>query len=461
MMINTASHWHFNYILLLLASKPIIDLLWASKITHIYSFFVLLALPFLWFGLRSSVKPKSGNSTIILGIVAIVYLSADSLFLINDSESFTLNSKYLLSVVGLFILSHVFYAVLPAQINKMRLVYALIIATTCSLAACFLQVMGAIPYYVYDKLPYFSSTTNHWAEVGRLSGVYYHPLDLVRFLIWPYIAIGIVYFSKNVITRWASILLVALFLMQFLFLRTTHRATLVYSILVLFLIAALNRATKRFFVATTVTVLAWVISAQVFSYQTGFPFKTTFVPGHFFGSTIPKDYNDGPKVVPNSINRLVESTGLNLDKGAKYILRAQGRHIFWRDHIDYIKSFSLPELLLGANPRRTMPEGMEPQPHNQLLDWVERYGIIGSVFLTFVFCYFYWMIPSTGFVRFLVAMTICYYSIFTEIMIMPTFVWMAGFALYLLPHAEKGLPKINWPTTPGIYLRRFKRQIKI
>lgn len=403
--------WLSFALLLIVAFKPLIDFLWLIRISVLKTsinlqglvagLIIVCAIAFLSRDfLRGEKKfPQlSFFATLLIGAFAILR---------GSSKDFVL--KYLASASGVFLLP-----IAWAQLQNLRslrrwILVITVISIGMVLISCLFQLMDWFPYLTYDTQSIEVAGFGTLFSFGRLSGFYSHPLDLVRVLIWPFLFLLIHFFQSH----WMGSAL-PLLALEFLFYKTSHRITLVCSLIATALMGIYSGKWVRAGVLILSVFAVWSLAADFFSKKEGISQKEIVS----LNSAVGWDYTLSQKENPK--------------KQAAPVFHLRGRSIWWKEHTQWISQFNLREISFGTI--RPYPSDREAEPHQQFLDWIERFGIIGCLIFAIQGFGGILTLPTTGASRLLILSVLGIFSMMTEAWVMPTFIWWAcGFALINRP----------------------------
>jgi hypothetical protein len=252
-------------------------------------------------------------------------------------------------------------------------------------------------------------------------------------MIWPYCFILFFLFRQLSIKK---LILFAIFQIQFLL--TTHRTSIILSYLILaFFILCYREKIKTSFsiVATALLTILTVFSLN--SLHSDVPFWRIFGLEQF------SDALRTESIIANrNHNRSNNSSDDKAQSEVNHnhfspIGHARGRTGFWANHSRWIASQPFKNLLLGSS--YPMPEVYgEKQPHNQILDLIERIGLVGLV----VFVLFFVLALKstiTAFSPLTLSLlgSFLVYSLITETFVSPSFPWFFFLSLILANHLER------------------------
>lgn len=405
------------------ALKPITDLFWNVRVNvGGQSLNLNLAMSALSIGcglacaIRQGLRRDRNGLVCLIALMVVIF----GLFSKNDlSKPETL--KYASSIAGLYLVS------LGVKSAHKFVGSAILFSITITVLSCVAQLFRFLPFHSYDRLPRFEGSRALWYDVGRLSGAFYHPLDLMRVLIWPFWFAVLSFINRNgKYSQKVALILISVF--QFLVYRTTHRASMVISLAGVILLGGVQRKLKSTITILFVVATTWVASALVLSREYEMPLRSAFVVGHFLGVGFNPNYD--PDIQTDETRFKITENKLALNQGLNFVVRAQGRQVYWRQHAQWLGRFSVREWMFGA--RQNIPKDIEAEPHNQVIDFIERFGLVGTIILLACFSWLLYSVPSTTLARVIVFGTAIIYGTFTEILVMPTFVWWAAFACYYL-----------------------------
>lgn len=406
----------------LILTKPVTDMFWQWRIgmgsaaTSAQGLlglaFVALAVPLAVKGVRGGKGPERAVSVLFLVFSAMVVMA---LTMRGGQKDFLL--KYLASLSAFVVVPWAFSRPRSWRFPVMAVVAAAMAVTVA------LQLGGVLPHHVFDNIHIYDATSpNHVMQVGRLSGAYYHPLDLMRVLIWGWLAfVGGAGIGLAPWVGAAALSAVALL--------TTHRATLVLMLCSCLAAAVLSRSRKRALAAIALLPATWALTGLVFHATTGKPILATMIPGEFYlaGST---------PIAPIEEGAFVGAPKLQTDLVADNNIRfANGRGTFWVAHWRWVRAFAPSELTFGSG-RLPIPL-RELEPHSQLIDAFERFGIVGVLLLAVFLIAVLWAAPAAPLAKILCFMTIAFYGAMTEILVMPTFSLMAAAFLWWEPSQRR------------------------
>jgi hypothetical protein len=404
-------------LLLIAALKPFLDLGWDLKffilekslsIPALFNLlFLSLSVVFLfqvYFQANFQKRPKIKKSILTLYFVCCFFIFKN---VFGNLSILEFSIKYLSSITGLLVLPYAWK--LQSNFSKRTVFLAAIFSFSIVLTGMLLQVLGIIDGKTVDlftKGDVFSTTNLATQEaVYRITGFYYHPLDVIRTLIW-----GIVLLLLNTITVPLAFLWTILFLAIAL---TTHRSSIfLVSFLQLF-VPILQKNIKKLFTFLALSTLATVLLLVLPWKHTKLGFSVLFDPLHF------KDSRPVTVHTPN----FSSASKISSFKEEKKVIYFRGRSEIWVSHINWILSFSPKEVLFGTNHKPPL-ELFDSEPHQQFLDWIERYGIFGCIsFFTFIVFQILSIQKTQRLASFLTLFILFFYSFLTETFVMPTFVW--------------------------------------
>ena len=400
----------------LILTRPITDMFWQFRVGvgslatspqgWLGLLFILLALPVA----MQQVSRGRGAQRIVAALFLVFFTLVAMGFAIHGGQmDFIL--KYVSSLSAFVVVPWAFAHPRPWRHG---LAAAVVVAVVGS---AFLQLFGVLPYHVFDNIHvYDPSSHNNIMQVGRLSGAYYHPLDLMRVLIWVWFALllGLVRGPVRAAIL-AAVPAAALF--------TTHRVTMIV-ILLSAAVASMSRPRSRGLMALILCVAIWAFSGVGYKAVTGKPILSTMIPSEFLTSTnedpVPAQ---GEFVAKPSVRlQLVESNNVRF---------ANGRGTFWAAHWGWLRTFAPLELAFGTG-RRPIPL-REWEPHNQAIDAMERFGILGILILAAFFLAAIRSAPASLLAKVLAVVALALYGAMTEILVMPTFSLMAAAFLWWEP----------------------------
>jgi hypothetical protein len=392
-------------LLILTGLKPLIDCTWNLKMGP-FNLQSLVGLLMVAAATVEGLRQHKGHWRAFL----VVALAIPALTILNGgSMIFTL--KYLASYAGFFLVPVLILRARREQLKYLR--WAVAISLVVVVASLFLQMAGLIPWQSFDQFghdfygkPGLTPSNN---IVGRLTGFYYHPLDLARFLAWVFMAVVaecLVYYPA----------VAGFIFLQYVFLRTTHRTTMIYAVLTTALICFMQSPTNKkrvmsFTALLAVTVLSWWAGITMTKTHTPVGMEDLFNANHFVDA----------RALTSPPGTFEDNHGVQLNMG-------RGRYRIWVTHGQWVSStFSAREWLLGSG--RTPMNVVDEEPHQQLLDFLERYGLIGTALLVWAFWVGFAAIPAALSLKVAAAVTLVWYGLVTECLVMPTFTWCA--ALYM------------------------------
>jgi len=430
-------------LLSVVALKPAIDFAWKVRVgtlgfstsiqgvLGIVVFFVSVLLASLQLFKRGQSDRKFRNlAALFLGTSA--YLVTGILRKTTNTE-FAL--KYVASLAGLIFIPWSFH-VLKGNDSSTSKKLRWLIAATVSLVilSLFLQLLGILPWQTFDMLPvkFFGENFGSLLKVGRLTGFYYHPLDLVRSLVWVFNAMMLLYITGIRSGKTSLLMLMAAY--QFLLVRTTHRSSMILSVSTMAFLFLYSRRWRPIVAIFAVTLVGWLSSALVFKAIDGVDFFTVFSPAPLIMSR-----PDIPETVKTSAASPHQGLGLNLAPPVNIdeaklasaetpVLLLRGRTAFWRSHFAWLGSFSAREWLLGTS--RHFPANKEAEPHNQAIDSIERFGLIGLLLICGIYLYAFMIMPVPSTWKLVALGTLFCYGMMTEVIVMPTFTWWAVLFVY-------------------------------
>ncbi|HRK03203.1 MAG TPA: O-antigen ligase family protein, partial [Oligoflexia bacterium] len=347
--------------------------------------------------------------------------------------------KYLSSFSGLIFIPWAFEQLTkvsrPERSNFELFKWLTLLSITAVILGVLLQAAGLVPWRSYDLIPpsYFGHAfaEEPLKKVWRLTGFYYHPLDLIRVLVWPYFFLVLLASRLPENRRTVPILLFAG--MHLIFIGNTHRMTLFFLLTsTVFLFWYLGSA-KFSAYGLLIVLVSWLIGILLFSAVHRTNFSHIFAPSQFIN--VPKlalKFNYRLKSIttdPPVLNAPIVPA-IPLEK--QQIITLRGRGYFWKNHFNRTLEFSAAEWLFGTSKAfigsPNSPDGVwnDSQPHSQVLDALARFGVIGLLlilaFYIYVFGFQFKLGPIAGS---LALGTLAWYGIFTEVLIMPTFSWWA------------------------------------
>lgn len=325
----------------------------------------------------------------------VLLLGVADLAFRTQQASFTL--KYL---SGLAIFPLCLACGYPSQTSQRQNVFLkpLALAVIAALLiAAILQIAHVLPFYVYEDVHH---------TIPRLSGPYYHPLDFVRVSIWYQLAITLAIFSctrkRDAVLWWAI-----LFVIDFVLYKTTHRSTFVLTVVATLFLGWRLRQIKTAAMLIAMLLFSFAASSRFFNVGLAPSFDKVFLANNFI------DVQGRTQPDPQALRQQKPST--------LTISVARARSKYWSEHVKWISGFSLSEHILGTS--RQYPEGQEAEPHNQIIDFHERYGLLGlTLIASFLFAAIRALKPDPTILQAgLIVMIV--YAMITEILVMPTFVW--------------------------------------
>lgn len=432
-------------LLLVILLKPVVDFFWDSKFLILGREVSPTVLPnFLVTGMVMALAARKRDRD------AALFLFLSLIFLASipwNPLNLVFSLRYWASMAGIYFLYQLDLQSFSDDEKKQvfNLFYKVCIVVV---ASTLLQLLGLVPFLTQDRLiSKIMSVTNDWKDmrletrtIYRLSGLYYHPLDLVRVLVWPYILCVTLFcrhFLKPAINaNTKPIYLFSIFALNLIVYLTTHRTTvllfLFFPMVAAFFVTG-RRFKFRFLFQVTVPILfAWALGTVylVKTYEIS-PYSA-FLPGNLLGIGLSEKK---PGV-----------TNLDSLKGGLIVtMHANGRGIpdsgFWPRHLKYFSSLSPKEKLFGN--QSPFPAGAEAEPHNLVLDLLERFGFFGTFFfLSILVLWIYrrifplW-VSAQGLGKlqaWLILITFFSYNLITEALNMPTFAWwMLFYTAFVAP----------------------------
>ena len=403
--------------LLLVSFKPIIDFFWETKLKlgHLavnlqgFAALILLGLTILLLIMhRTSLISKKIPTWAqflfwVLSVLAIYHI-----LVVPRSLEWTL--KYWTAASGLLFIPWASSVLLERASYDPKPYYWISKSIGISLSLVFigmlLQLFGLKDWATLD-------TFQNLGNVGRLTSFYYHPLDLVRVLIWVAALLTILLLapSKNQTRSQAILLWSSFFFLNFLLLRTTHRTTLIFCLFLPLILGLLNKKIPKGILMTFVVILSWNVWGFLPSGR-GFSVGI-FELNHFidFGTTAPDSSQIGSP-----------STGVAPIKKEFEFEFGRGRSKIWHEHWEWMKTFTPLEWALGA--REEWPRDSQfLQTHNQVIDLVETFGLVGLFVLGSLLTLT--LISSSASLSFKVPIALVYffYAMISQPLVSPTFVW--------------------------------------
>lgn len=404
----------FSIFLVFVIIKPIVDFTWNIKnLSQAFSFLNFQSVAALIMFLMSFLLLFAKNSKNITYIRLYVY-SCFYFFFSALVHNYDLKFlfRYLTGVSALPILLILIENKYKIKPYHKTLFYLVLLSIILSMV---FQISGIAPYYSYDDL----LVGHRFEQIERLTGFYFHPLDLMRTLSWI-----ILILTYSLIDKYNIGAVILMILIQAFVFKTTHRSTLVLFLLLLPFLSLMVRNLKLMIFFVLVTILSWSISAKINTTKFHYSVLDILAPSFFI-----KIKADGKVVENENVNKTILDTKVTNKNVSIAISNFRGRGDIWSNHIAFIKSFSFKEYLLGTN--RKVPFNIEPEPHNQFIDWVERYGLIGTLLFMSLIITFIVKVPTMLIWKISAIMVVMLYSNITEIFVMPTFVWWMGAFLTL------------------------------
>lgn len=399
--------------LALCALKPFIDSFWILKL----SFFsitlnaqsivaMLFSCVALFVSLRVLLERKYKWER-ISACFFLVLLFVLALSILRKTCSLEFSLKYLSSAAGFFLIPWASRYVSNSYLSLLR--KCVLFSVVWVVFGAVLQWSGLLHWHASELLFNFSNPQSHLIPINRLTSFYYHPLDLMRVLIWVWI-----YMVFQIITgAWGVGNYVWLMGFQGIFLRTTHRISLVWSLVLLIVTAFHHRKMKRGLCLVVGICMTWGLFVGLIQ-------KTENV--NFLGIISPVFQSGG------STTYFPEKTS-DQPIGKTVDVHLRGRTIWWKEHLHWIQGFNTSEWLLGTS--RIYPENQEAEPHQQFLDWIEKFGFIGLVLFLLQFLITVYFVESSVFLKVQVTATLLVYSMMTEVWVAPTWIWWAnGLLIY-------------------------------
>jgi len=271
-----------------------------------------------------------------------------------------------------------------------------------------LQLTGYLPYFYHD-------TVIGAGWVARSTGLYYHPLDLMRVLCWLHLGCIIILFMIK--DRRPSLAFGALGIMsltQLFVFRTTHRTSLIFSVLAPLALGIYFKKPLRAAAIAASICLIWV--------SWGLLTSNGLKPGQLFHRE---------SFVDTTSSNIAASTGV------KKVEFLRGRSGIWLAHWEWIKTFSPSELLLGYHHNYT--NGVERlETHNQAIELFEVFGVLGSLLIAAFLAEALILYPSTLVQKLGFILVIFSYSLVSEPLGTPSFVWMGVLFMAIPFHALLG-----------------------
>lgn len=443
-------------VLALVCLKPVIDFSAPFRLASSLNFqgvvalFVLmLALGITFFRLSKN-RFARGSSEPIVYAVDICFALFSVLAAINilwAGFSKTLILKYWASLSGVVIIP---WAIEVVYRKKPRLNWPI--------ALIFFSIMLVISGLMFQRFV----TTLHrrldfFAGVGnivRLTGFYDHPFETFRALIWPMAILGVNFISGS--RKKMIICGVALFTLQAILLKTTHRTSLMLSILLPIIVGFIYGRAKRGMMLTGIIALAW-LSWNIVP-------NSVITPDRIFSTQNFKD---------------VEKMEVLIEKGQvtpgdeqsilKPFLKEQsfgrGRSRLWARHIQWISDYTWYEMLLGGKKPMTVdPRILYPEPHNQLIDAFETFGLLGVILIFGIFLFGIIRVPADPMLKFSILFCVAWYSVPAEPLAAPTFLWW-GMLFFTLARKKTSIfendQKVSENLFSGSVFQKFQIRFKV
>ncbi len=399
-------------LLLLVASKPVLDFFWQSKFSLfgrsispqglLGIAFFLLSFFIANFDFRNEKNFRQVAAFRFCYAFSMLLILSRLCFKIGDAE---MTLRYGASMAALIIIPWSVRSV-AGDTKKISSIGALLVFSLVSvIATIILQLLGFLPWQSFDNF-FLMQKLVEITKVGRLSGAYFHPLDLVRVLIWPYLLICNLMLVQNQ-KKLNTIMLFSLFtLWNLVLFLTTHRLSIFLAVTIISLLCWQKKTLRICLQAYLLICLSWLIGGAMIAERAKAPIEKVISVANLTSN--PSDGSDA---------------SLSISKFATNASR--GRLHFWQQHFDWISSFSVLELASGT--RRDFPKDAdhEAQAHNQLLDLLERFGILGVLSFVAAIILGIWkmQVPPPWKISTLACLGI--YSLITEPLFAPTFLWWA------------------------------------
>lgn len=323
--------------------------------------------------------------------------------------------KYASGAAGLFTVSWCLFYIRNDAKRLFWLSAFVLVSFAVLCGAMLLQVFGLIQWQVFDLVPWMPPNGfASWAQVPRLTGFYYHPLDVFRTGIWGFLFLLFFIFRAKKSKLFRFVLLMIAF--QVLALWTTHRASFLVMILATVLAVFFFKAPKRGTLALSAIAVGWLIGVISYVSYNDIQVSSLFSKLHFVDSRFVEQRRD---TLPKSESpKITESLKPWAEIGV-----ARGRSYIWYDHIQWIADFSADEMIWGT--RKAFPKGKEAEPHSQVLDLIERFGFVGLFLFIALYGYSFVSLPVTWYWKGFALAMLGWYGLITESLVMPTFTWWA------------------------------------
>lgn len=231
-------------------------------------------------------------------------------------------------------------------------VLGMVISCGILLAGAILQLMHFIPYPAQT-----ADVLSNYGDLMRVSSFTKTAFFFCRYFLWSQILLILLLIDRpsRLSIRTLIILSFCLFLGEVILLQTAHRSSLLIVASIPILVPIVASATKgekiwgRAALVAAIVLTAWIISG-----------------------TIP-----GRKITifqVLSLNTFWQPS--NLDEEISQTTFIRGRSEIWKQSLEGLGQFSPQELLIGSQKYR--PILADENPHNQLLDLLEIYGLVGT-----------------------------------------------------------------------------------
>lgn len=425
MLYAVKSSFFLIFTTLTLGLKPVLDFFWNYKIplgNFSLSFQGIIGLIWIAFAISLSVISIRNRTHQLY----LIFFSLCTTNLVRHTGTSDFTLKYCSSISGLVIIPLLF-EVLRSQHRYMKqLRWFTNVSLSLIGASLLLQLSGVIPWHTFDDLvigidPINCATT--LKKTGRLTGFYYHPLDLLRTTIWFFLGL-----AERSFLAPTNITYFAIAAFSFFATRTVHRTSLILCVLLVVLLSIRHKNFGRGSKIIVIFLLSFAASLSFFSFTSGYNYWSLFGRSKFIFANAQEC-----KGLSDLIQETIRSTP---EKNTEWKVGRSRSH-YWKTHARWIKdTFTPMEWLIGTS--HDFPKNEEPEPHNQLIDSLERFGILGTVLIIAMILITFRQIPAPTYWKGAILFILGFYGMITEVLVMPTFMWWALlFAFYGDPNLEK------------------------
>lgn len=474
-------------ILILVGLKPVIDSTWAYHFeffNHLLNFQSITALSLIsvailvaLFKLFYFVKLESRNAAgIFLGI---------AFFLLINGLTKWFQIGHILKYVSSYSCLYLFFEFMTAYRAQISLrnqaikffFIACIFSILFVFSAGLLQMLGFLPWQYLDY--------DLGGTFGRLTAFYRHPLDYLRVIIWVYVVFVYIFISLK--HRIPILLLILFMFLNFIILRTTHRTTLLLCLLLPFAFSILQLSRERIkkaILCVLITVAGWLLWNTLpdawIPYNLGVSTRIDFNPSFFSSvynrNTIHFDDNEIGKLVARKVTiqdilrsrvfyddsirkkqlewqrkrRMGENLSdhqFEIDDPLIPVEMGRGRSVIWMRHLNLFRTLSISAYLFGAPNSFLNDPRIISGSHNQILDLLEYFGVVGILINIIVLLLFLAYLPICTPIKVIIFLTLFWYSITSEPLASPTMIWWCCATMLFLEALKwKGLNSRLYPS---------------